>query len=98
MMSFPSLAKSTSTLDLFFQKVSLKQQHRKTTINPSLQRKNDNYILIVFLIKTLQKQIFGGMASLNFLPSPQKVVNSEKSDLKFGYFLLNKIFVHLAAS
>ena len=33
------------------------------------------------------------MASLNFLPSPQKIVNSEKSDSKFGYFLLYKMFV-----
>ena len=31
---------------LFFQKVSLKQQHWKTTFNPSLQRKNNNYILV----------------------------------------------------
>lgn len=64
MMSFPSLAKSTSTLDFcFFQKVSLKQQHWKTTFNPSLQSKNDNYILshifvkkyLLYLIKKLQQ-------------------------------------------
>ena len=48
---------------LFFQKVSLKQQHWKTTFNPSLQSKNDNYILshifvkkyLLYLIKKLQQ-------------------------------------------